>query len=122
WRQRDRQQPGGLHQGALGDAVRDAAAGRAEGGCRSDVDDHRMPVAMLAHPYGRGARDEEGAFQIDVEDVVPDFFGHSCQIGEGNVARSAGAADQDVEPAVLLNYGLYQAIALLDMTDVGPVH
>ncbi len=67
----------------------------------------------------RGLGHEEGAGQVDRDDLLPVLVGH---LGHGPVDRDAGVVDQDVDPAVLVDHLVQDPAAVVRAADVALVH
>src|SRR6266851_4111696 len=104
-------------QAGLGRGVVDLAdvAGLADD--RGHVDD--PAGAVLDHVLDRGLGHEEGAGQVDRDDLLPVLVGH---LGHGPVDGDPGVVHQDVEPAVLVDHLVQHPAAVIGLTDVAVVH
>ena len=88
-----------------------------------DVDDRaaelRAVLGLVLHHRARdGARKEERALQVDVENSVPVLVGHAH---EKTVLRDAGVVDHDVDLAEVRDNGLHARIDLGRNRDIDAV-
>ena len=111
------QRLGQPEQAGLGGGVVDLAdvAGLADD--RGHVDD--PAGAALDHVLDRGLGHEEGARQVDRDDLLPVLVGH---LGHGPVDGDAGVVHQDVDPAVVVDHLAQHPAAVIGVTDVALVH
>jgi hypothetical protein len=80
---------------------------------RGDVDN--PPRTALDHVLQRGAGHEEGAREVDGQDLVPVLVGH---LEDRLVGRDAGVVDEDVQAPVVIDDLLHGAPAVLGRADV----
>ena len=74
---------------------------------------------MLDHVLDRGLGHEEGAGQVDRDDLLPVLVGH---LGHGPVDGDAGVVHQDVDPALLVDHLEQHPTAVIGIADVALVN